>query len=109
MKLHGIEFQAEAIAGICRKHGVARLSLFGSILTDRFGPASDIDVLVEYEAGAPSSYFARGALMEELTNLLGRRVEARTISEFAPERRESLARSAAVQYAACSVAQRTSA
>jgi predicted nucleotidyltransferase len=100
MRLHGIEFQPDLIAGICRKHRVARLSLFGSILTDRFGPASDIDVLVEYEAGAPSSYFARGALMEDLTTLLGRRVEARTIAEFAPEGRAALAASAAVQYAA---------
>jgi hypothetical protein len=100
MTLHGIEFEPELIGVICRKHGVARLSLFGSILTDRFGPASDIDVLVEYEAGAPSSYFARGALMDDLTKLLGRRVEARTISEFAPERRAALAQSAAVQYAA---------
>jgi hypothetical protein len=36
---------------VCRRHRIAKLSLFGSVLTDEFGPDSDIDVLVEFEAG----------------------------------------------------------
>lgn len=33
----------DAIAGACRRHGVARLRIFGSALNDRFDPeASDI-------------------------------------------------------------------
>lgn len=100
MILHGIHFPQDKIADICHKHGVARLSLFGSILTDRFTPASDIDMLVEYLPGSKRSYFDRGALMEDLSQLLGRLVDVRTIVEFAPQRRDELLRQSRVQYAA---------
>jgi predicted nucleotidyltransferase len=32
MTLHGVQFDEVKIADFCRRHGVARLSLFGSIL-----------------------------------------------------------------------------
>jgi len=41
----------EQIADFCRRHGIRKLSLFGSILRDDFRPDSDIDVLVEFEPG----------------------------------------------------------
>jgi uncharacterized protein len=38
----------------CRRHHIRRLSVFGSVLRDDFGPDSDVDVLVDYEpAHAP--------------------------------------------------------
>jgi predicted nucleotidyltransferase len=37
----------EQIAGLCQRHGIARLELFGSVLRDDFDPSrSDIDVPV---------------------------------------------------------------
>jgi predicted nucleotidyltransferase len=36
------------IAAFCRRHHVTRLSLFGSVLREDFGPGSDVDVLVEF-------------------------------------------------------------
>ena len=38
-----------AIEEICRRYPVKRLSIFGSALTDRFGPKSDVDLIVEYD------------------------------------------------------------
>jgi predicted nucleotidyltransferase len=38
------------LAELCRRHHIARLSLFGSVLREDFGPSSDIDVLVEVES-----------------------------------------------------------
>lgn len=38
----------DCIAAFCEANGIHRLALFGSVLTDRFGPESDIDVLVEF-------------------------------------------------------------
>ena len=35
----------------CRRRHIRRLALFGSVLREDFGPASDIDVLVEFEPG----------------------------------------------------------
>jgi predicted nucleotidyltransferase len=46
-----IENNREAIATLCRLHGVRRLEAFGSILRDDFDAGrSDVDVLVEFEA-----------------------------------------------------------
>jgi predicted nucleotidyltransferase len=39
------------LAAFCRRHGVRRLSLFGSVLRSDFAPESDVDVLVEFEPG----------------------------------------------------------
>ena len=50
--LSGVKIPHEPIAEFCRRHGVKRLSVFGSILRDDFGPDSDIDVLVEFEPSA---------------------------------------------------------
>ena len=37
------------IARFCQRHHITRLAFFGSILTDRFKPDSDVDVLVEFD------------------------------------------------------------
>lgn len=41
------------MAGVCRRAGVVRLDLLGSILTERFHADSEIDLLVETDAGQP--------------------------------------------------------
>jgi len=41
----------EALAELCRRHRIRRLSLFGSALRDDFSPDSDVDMLVEFEPG----------------------------------------------------------
>ena len=46
MARSAIQLPLGRLAEFCRKHRVRRLSLFGSALTDRFGPDSDIDLLV---------------------------------------------------------------
>ena len=38
----------DKIKTLCNKHKVARLFVFGSILTDRFKKSSDIDLLVDF-------------------------------------------------------------
>ena len=51
MVLHGVQFDSQVIAEFCQRHDVARLSLFGSILSDDFSEASDVDLLVEFKPG----------------------------------------------------------
>ena len=50
--------------------GVRRLALFGSVQRNAAGPESDIDFLVEFEAGQKSfdRFFALGELLERLLN-----------------------------------------
>jgi hypothetical protein len=52
-----IENNREAIARLCRLHGVCSLEAFGSILRDDFDAGrSDVDVLVEFDAQAADSF-----------------------------------------------------
>lgn len=72
-----IEIPYAALVEFCRRNGVRRLALFGSVLRADFSPASDIDVLVEFEPGTRIGlrFFT---LQEELSLLLGRRVDLNT-------------------------------
>ena len=88
----------ERIHAFCRKHGVAEFSLFGSILRDDFGPDSDIDVLVEFEPGARVGLFKLVGMEQELSALLGRKVDLNTPGFFRGPLRDRVLRDARVQY-----------
>ena len=47
MKL--IEMNIDKIIALCRKFKVAKLWVFGSILTPRFDDESDVDLLVDFD------------------------------------------------------------
>lgn len=64
---------APALAEFCRRWGVRELSLFGSILRDDFGPASDVDVLIALRTGITMTLEAYLAMREELSAMFGRR------------------------------------
>jgi len=67
----------EQLAALCRRNGIRRLAVFGSALRKDFGEASDLDVLVEFEpeVRVGLSFFR---IEQELTRLLGRRVDLNT-------------------------------
>lgn len=44
------------INGLCKEHNVKSLYVFGSVLTDDFGPDSDIDFLVDIFSSNPLDY-----------------------------------------------------
>ncbi len=70
------ELPTEAIAALCRKHGVRELSVFGSVLTDDFGESSDIDLLVEFLDGDAGPWMTRfQAFEDDLTVLFGRKID----------------------------------
>ena len=67
-----VKIPEEQIAEFCRRNHISRLSLFGSVLTEDFGPNSDVDVLVEFEPGCtPGLAIIR--IEDELSALLGGR------------------------------------
>ncbi|HEY2292862.1 MAG TPA: nucleotidyltransferase family protein [Thermoanaerobaculia bacterium] len=88
------------LAEFCRRNHIRRLSLFGSVLRDDFGPQSDIDILVEFEPGhVPGLRFIR--LQDELSGLFGGRHVDLVTPRFLNRRiRDEVLRSAEVQYAA---------
>ena len=74
MKL--IEMNIDKIAALCRKYKVARLWVFGSILTPRFNDESDVDFSVEFNYGMIDDIFVVFFdFIDELQVLLGRKVD----------------------------------
>ena len=49
--IRGIDIPRGELEEFCRRRHIIRLALFGSVLRDDFGPASDVDMLVEFAPG----------------------------------------------------------
>ncbi|MGB9722985.1 MAG: nucleotidyltransferase family protein [Chloroflexia bacterium] len=73
-----LRVSSSRIADFCRRHRIRKLSLFGSVLRDDFGPNSDVDVLVELEPGHVPGLIRLAGMEQELAELLGRRVDINT-------------------------------
>jgi predicted nucleotidyltransferase len=88
------------VSAFCQRHHIARLALFGSVLRDDFGPDSDVDVLVEFQAGhVPGFNFV--SIEREFSGLLdGRRVDMVTPKFLNPRIREEILSSAEPLYVA---------
>jgi predicted nucleotidyltransferase len=86
------------LARFCRQHHIRRLSLFGSVLTKDFRPDSDIDVLVDFEPGHVPG-FAIIDMENELSRLVGRKVDLRTAGDLSRYFRGKVVREAKVEYA----------
>ncbi len=86
------------IAEFCRKHHIRKLSFFGSVLRPEFKSDSDIDVLVEFEPGhVPGLAFF--AMEDELSEILGRKVDLNTPQCLSRYFRDKILQEAVVQYA----------
>jgi hypothetical protein len=91
--------QQEQIVQFCRRHHVRKLMLFGSVLRADFSPASDVDVLVEFEPEhIPGLAFF--AMQQELSDMLGRTVDLNTPQFLSRYFRDDVLREAEVLYAA---------
>lgn len=99
MTYHGIDFPPDRIAEFCRRNHVRKLSLFGSILRNDFGPDSDIDVLVEFEPGQTPGLRFFG-IQDELSEILGRKVDLNTAGFLSKSFRDEVLTEAEVQYVA---------
>ena len=90
-----------ALAALCRRHHIRRLSLFGSTLKGTARPDSDVDLLVEFEPTARPSLLTMAEIELELSTLLeGRRVDLRTKEDLSRYFREDVVQMAEVQFAA---------
>jgi hypothetical protein len=97
MKNRNIALPEHKIAEFCRRHRIRRLSLFGSVLRDDFRRDSDVDVLVEFEAGTKVGLSFFG-MERELSEMLGRRVQLHTPGWLSPHFRDEVLAEAEVQY-----------
>ncbi len=95
-----VTLDKERIAEYCQRNHIRRLSLFGSVLREDFGPNSDVDVLVEFEADAVVTLLDMARMEIELTEMIGRQVDLRTPAELSRYFRDKVLATAVVQYAA---------
>lgn len=96
-----LPIDAEALGRICRKHGIRKLSLFGSRLKGTARPDSDVDLLVEFMPEARPTLLDMAEIESELSDLLGGiRVDLRTAQELSRYFRDAVVSEAQVQYAA---------
>ena len=73
-----IKIPYERVAEFCERHGIRKLSLFGSVIRDDFTPDSDVDVLVEFLPGKTPGFAFYSDLPRELSEIVGRDVDMNT-------------------------------
>ena len=94
-----IPLPKERIAEFCRRHHIRKLSLFGSVLRDDFGPKSDVDVLVEFEPDHIPGLIRFAGMEIALSKLLGgRKIDLNTPKFLSPYFRDEVFAEAEVQY-----------
>jgi predicted nucleotidyltransferase len=93
-----IKISKKRLAEFCVQNHIMKLSLFGSVLSDAFGPESDVDVLVEFEPGHVPG-FALIRMQDELSSLFdGRKVDLVTPKFLNHRIREQVISNSLVQY-----------
>lgn len=85
----------DALAEFCRRNGIRRLALFGSVLRQDFTDESDVDVLVEFAPGKTPGLLRLAAMELELSHLIGGcEVEMRTYEDLSRYFRDGVRESA---------------
>ena len=87
-----IREKREAIIRIAARHGATEVRLIGSVARGEARPDSDVDLLVTWGEG--TSLLDQAALMLDLENLLGRKVDIASEGWVKPSIRESVYRDA---------------
>jgi len=96
-----LDIPKDKIVEFCRKWKIKEFSLFGSVLRADFGPDSDVDVLVSFDADAPWSLFDLAEMTDELKDIFRREVDLVEKAGLRnPYRRHAILTSREVIYAA---------
>ncbi|MDO8585725.1 MAG: nucleotidyltransferase family protein [Armatimonadota bacterium] len=95
-----IQIDRSKIADFCRRWNVEQLSLFGSVLREDFRADSDVDVLVRFGSDAHIGLIGFSRMEDELSELLGWKVDLVTVGGLKALIRDSVLAEAEVLYAA---------
>ena len=66
------------LTAICQKWQIVKMSFFGSVMRDDFGPDSDIDILVTFGPDSKVTLFDMVDIRDEFAELFGRKVDLLT-------------------------------
>lgn len=88
---------ADVLRDFCHRNNIQRFAIFGSALRSDFTPESDIDILIEFVPGkVPGWDFF--ALQDELSEIIGRKVDLNTSQCLSPYFRDEVLTEAQVIY-----------
>jgi len=94
-----INIPKEKLDKFCKEYHISKLSLYGSALRDDFNSKSDIDILVEFAPGAKVGLLKMARIENELSEMLGRKVDLRTPNDLSRYFRHEVLENAEVEYA----------
>jgi predicted nucleotidyltransferase len=95
-----IQVSETQLSEFCSRNHIRQLLVFGSALRDDFRPDSDVDLLVDFEPGAPVGFLALSRMQRELAALFQRPVDLVPKQGLKSAIREAVLASAEVVYAA---------
>lgn len=87
------------LAEVCRRYGIGRLDIFGSVSRGEAAPGSDVNVLYELAPGARLGWEIEN-LADELTQVLSRRVDLVSRAALHERLRDTVLAEAQLLYAA---------
>lgn len=93
-----IKFRKDKIENFCKRHHIAYLAFFGSILTSNFTEKSDVDILVKFEKKHIPHLFGLIGMESELSEIIGYPVDLRTPNDLSPYFREDVLSKAKILY-----------
>lgn len=94
-----IELPKEELEAFCEQYNVHRLALFGSVLGEDFGDASDIDLLVSFNPEARVGLLTLSKMQRELEQLFQRPVDLVPMEGLKPTIRDHVLASMVEVYA----------
>lgn len=93
-----IKLKKSEIESFCKKHHIAYLALFGSVLTSHFTEKSDVDVLVKFEKKHIPHFFGLIQMESELSTIIGYSVDLRTPNDLSRYFRDDVLAKAKMLY-----------
>ncbi len=94
-----LDITYDDLALFCQKYHIKKLALFGSVLGDKFNADSDIDVLVDFDAGYKIGYMLMAEIEIKLAEILGRKIDLKTRWELSRYFRDDVCENARILYA----------
>lgn len=94
-----IEIPKEKSIEFCKRNHITILSLFGSALRSDLREDSDIDLLFEFDPNHIPGLIRLAGMEIELTEILRRKVDIRTLQDLSRYFRQEVLNSAVIQYA----------
>jgi predicted nucleotidyltransferase len=90
----------EALRAFGARHRVRVVRIFGSFVRNELTPESDIDVLLEFEAGVDPGLFELGGMQQELSAIFDREVDLKTPEMFSERNLQRVMATSVLAYAA---------